>query len=66
MRPKVPFIPAFECAEAPKNPDFGLILGVLKKMAAKIVFLMTMRGVFRPDLPLSFFSPLYRKTPRVL
>ena len=35
-------------------------------MAAKIVFLMTMRGVFRPDLPLSFFSVLYRKAPRVL
>ena len=37
-----------------------------QKMAAKIVFLMTMRGVFRPDLPLSFFSCLYRKQPRVL
>ena len=35
-------------------------------MAAKIEFLMTTSGVFLSDLPCSFFSVLYRKTPRAL
>jgi hypothetical protein len=41
-------------------------LVVLRKMAAKIEFLMTTSGVFLSDLPCSFFSSLYRKTPRAL
>ena len=35
-------------------------------MATKIEFLMTTSGVFLSDLPCSFFSVLYRKTPRAL